>query len=146
MSVDKFSQRLINTYKDQFGADMTDATITLWSKNAYNNYLLHKACKDDNIDTIQTLINELDNFESRPLHVASRNGNLEAVKFLSFNTPLHSASFKDENLPVVKYLVENGANTNSYTSLYERTPYMISKYSNSDIVMEYLEMIPKQSK
>jgi ankyrin repeat protein len=81
--------------------------------------------KDKNEESIKKLVNveNTENQNVRPLHIAAEKGFLEIVTLLVTNeaeidakdkysqTPLHFASFYG-HIKVVKYLVEKGANIN----------------------------------
>ena len=82
-------------------------------------------------------VNQVGNFEDRPLHVASVRGNMEEIEALVAagadvnapgelaNTPLHEA-VSQGHLHAVKFLLDNGASP-SVKNEFEQTPLDIAR-------------------
>lgn len=124
-------------------------------KAKIDNFIIDEASKIGNPSIIKLLIDAGANFNvpyeyilKIPLHVASENGKLDAVKILADKvkdinigngdktTSLMFAS-KNGHLDVVKFLIEKGANVNLIDK-YDKTALKYALYNNHVKVAEYL--------
>jgi len=120
-----------------------------------NESKLISAAKDGDLDTVRDLVyvknvdpNCQDKEGNTPLHMASKNNNLNTVKYLLKNganvncqnndgrTPLHLAAMYAE-LNVVKYLLKKGANVNCLDK-YGKTPLFFPVLTRRILIVEYL--------
>ena len=98
--------------------------------------LLHSANLEDLKNWIEQQVNTKDENELTALHKASRDGDLEKVKYLiqigaqieaqdnESWTPLHFAADRD-HLEIVQYLIDHGAQIEAKTQI-EQTPLIFA--------------------
>lgn len=166
-----FSQNLFanlineNIYEDLFNAAQEGDLKTLTSLIDTNNIdinielssglsLLHYACKSDNLDLINYLIDNGIELSKKskiceePIHIAALYGKLETVKLLienykinpnvqgADNAPVLSYAAISGNLELIKFLVTSGADPNG-RNLYNEKPIHVAALSGHLNLVKY---------